>query len=412
MKNKSAFICFYLETYTYIVLKGNHLLLYNTLDGKYIESFIDMSCVKVFSCFINSKCYRQCIKREDMSKQMWKIVYSVRNKFMGGYFPIDSMSEALPFSFPFSMDFNMQKDNTPLRSTLQAEANLTAYISTVHIYPLSSKSKREYTSIYFYEYEEEIILKESALNQLDNLIKIQPIIFQLPGIDSLISQFIAFYGEPVVKNKIIINTNYHRLHKIKLLSQVELWDFRNLNIFVNLTSNFDKVYFKQEVAKYASEANFHFLLENDKQYELAKSIIYDYDIDRYYFTVYYNNENLSFFQKHVFSVEKDILKRPISKQEIFTNTVLNKINFGQLFILPNNKVYSSINERSLGSLSQNTIQELVYKEMTQRNNWLKTRNKKPCNNCIYQYLCPPPSKYESMIGKMNLCHIKQKPQHS
>ena len=96
---------------------------------------------------------------------------------------------------------------------------------------------------------------------------------------------------------------------------------------------------------------------------------------------------------------------------LLANSVLNKINFGQLFILPNNKVYSNINERSLGSLSQNSIQELIYKEMTQRNNWMKIRNKKPCSNCIYQYLCPPPSKYESMIGKMNLCHIKERPNH-
>ena len=30
MKNKPAYICFYLETYTYIALKGNDLLVYNT----------------------------------------------------------------------------------------------------------------------------------------------------------------------------------------------------------------------------------------------------------------------------------------------------------------------------------------------------------------------------------------------
>lgn len=412
MKNKPAFICFYLEIYTYIVLKGNHLLLYNTIDGKYIKGFVDTSCVKVFSYFINSKCYSQCIKREDMSKQLWKVIYNIRNKFMGDYFPMNSVSEVLPFSFPFSMDFNLQKETDPLRSTLQNKVNLTAYINTIHIYPQSSRNKAEYTSIYFHEYEEEIILKELILNQLDNLIKIESIMLQLPGIDSLISQFFAFYGEQVIKNRIIINTNYRHLHKIKLLSTVGLWDLKNLNIFINLTSNFDEVYFMQEVVKYAREANFHFLLENDRQYELARFLIDNYNIERYQFTVYYNNENLSFFEKHVYSFEKDILKYPISKREIFANTVLNKINFGQLFILPNNKVYSSINERSLGSLSQNSIQELIYKEMTQRNNWMKTRDKKPCSNCIYQYLCPPPSKYESMIGKMNLCHIKEKTNYS
>ena len=255
------------------------------------------------------------------------------------------------------------------------------------------------------------ILKESTLNQLASLIKIQSIILQLPGIDALISQLITFYGEQVIKNRIIINTDYRRLHKINFLSTVGLWDLKNLNIFINLTSNFDEVYFIQEVAQYAREANFNFLLENGRQYELAKSLICDYNIERYQFTVNYNEKNLSFFEKHVYSFEKDILKYPIGKWDIFANSVLNKINFGQLFILPNNKVYSNINERSLGSLSQNSIQELIYKEMTQRNNWMKIRNKKPCSNCIYQYLCPPPSKYESMIGKMNLCHIKERPNH-
>lgn len=81
MKNKPAYICFYLETYTYIALKGNDLLVYNTIDGKYIKCFVDMSCIKVFSYFINSKCYSQCIKKADMSKQLWKVIYSIRNKF-------------------------------------------------------------------------------------------------------------------------------------------------------------------------------------------------------------------------------------------------------------------------------------------------------------------------------------------
>lgn len=37
--------------------------------------------------------------------------------------------------------------------------------------------------------------------------------------------------------------------------------FENLNIFINLTSNFDEVYFIQEVAQYAREANLIFVRE-------------------------------------------------------------------------------------------------------------------------------------------------------
>ena len=133
MKNKPAYICFYLETYTYIALKGNDLLVYNTIDGKYIKCFVDMSCIKVFSYFINSKCYSQCIKKADMSKQLWKVIYSIRNKFMGNYFSMNSVSEVLPFSSSFgSMYFQslVRTDNVWFMdcSTIQGRSVLSVPI--------------------------------------------------------------------------------------------------------------------------------------------------------------------------------------------------------------------------------------------------------------------------------------------
>ena len=47
--------------------------------------------------------------------------------------------------------------------------------------------------------------------------------------------------------------------------------------------------------------------------------------------------------------------------------------------------------------------------MIKGQNWQKIRAvESPCNDCIYNLLCPPLSGYESVIGKNNLCKFKWK----
>lgn len=39
-------------------------------------------------------------------------------------------------------------------------------------------------------------------------------------------------------------------------------------------------------------------------------------------------------------------------------------------------------------------------------NWRKTRLQlSPCDKCIYCFICPPPSNYEIVVGKNNLCNL-------
>lgn len=407
MKNKPQYFCLYLEPYTYIVLKKNHLLLYNTLDSTFIEEFIDKPCRKIFSYFITSKCYSQAISAKDTSEQFWKIIQNLRKKYMGDYYPIDTINDTLHFSFPFYLDFNLQKTYSPLHITLQTETDLQKYINTLCICPTNARKEKECINIYYYEYDSNnTIIEDNIINKIDDIIKDQFKIVQLPGISSLLLQFEELYGEDFIINQSIINCNYLYIQEIKALSK-SLWMNNNLNIYINLTYGFNKSYFIQESSKYAQIACFHFLIENKNQWQIAMSLITVHSIERYQFSVYFNHSNLDFFKKHVYISEKEILKQEIKKQDLFINMTLNKINFGKLFIFTNGSVYSAIGDKSLGNLKQKTIKELVFKEMAQRKNWLKTRNKKPCKDCIYQYLCPPPSKYEEIIGHNNLCHVKQ-----
>ncbi|MBR5613144.1 MAG: hypothetical protein IKW43_08430, partial [Bacteroidaceae bacterium] len=103
--------------------------------------------------------------------------------------------------------------------------------------------------------------------------------------------------------------------------------------------------------------------------------------------------------------EEDICNLHLSKREVFAHQAINTNAFGTLHIDVEGNVYGDLNGKCLGVM-EDGLYMLVYREMTEGNSWLRIRDQKPCCDCIYQWLCPSPSNYESVIGKPNLCHVK------
>ena len=61
------------------------------------------------------------------------------------------------------------------------------------------------------------------------------------------------------------------------------------------------------------------------------------------------------------------------------------------------------------NFEKSSLKELVYKELTELETWLKVRSKEtPCKQCINKDLCPSISNYELVIGKNNLCNIQHR----
>ena len=86
---------------------------------------------------------------------------------------------------------------------------------------------------------------------------------------------------------------------------------------------------------------------------------------------------------------------------------MNIYDFGKINIMPNGDVYANLNHPILGNIYTDSLYEIVHKEVEEGKSWLRIRNEAPCNDCVYQWLCPPPSNYEIAIGRSNLCHVKQ-----
>ncbi|ERI88320.1 hypothetical protein HMPREF1981_00704 [Bacteroides pyogenes F0041] len=166
--------------------------------------------------------------------------------------------------------------------------------------------------------------------------------------------------------------------------------------------------FETVAGKYKSNTNFHFLIENEKQYKDAINLIENLRITNFCIEPIYTGANMDFFSEHVFLEKEDIFSSVISMREIFRNQKLNANNFGALTILSDGSAKANMNARTIGNIHQDSILDLIYREMTSNSAWRVIRNKGVCSNCLYRFLCPPPSSYEPVIGKPNLCHINHK----
>jgi len=95
-------------------------------------------------------------------------------------------------------------------------------------------------------------------------------------------------------------------------------------------------------------------------------------------------------------------------KDIFRKHIINKDNFGKLFILSNGDIYANILHKKLGNIKTDSIYQIVKKEIEIGESWLRIRNQKPCCDCLYQYICPSPSDLDLMIGQLNLCTVNNK----
>lgn len=120
----------------------------------------------------------------------------------------------------------------------------------------------------------------------------------------------------------------------------------------------------------------------------------------------YTGGNPDFFQQHIFTSKAELLSSGLSKQDIFTRMTLNINFFGKLTILPDGNIYSNLNDTPLGNL-EDSLYEIIFKELDQGKNWLHVRRKEPCDQCRFRWLCPPVSNYEYVLEQYNLCTVEE-----
>lgn len=144
-----------------------------------------------------------------------------------------------------------------------------------------------------------------------------------------------------------------------------------------------------------------FVETEDDLTKLEKIVLMHSDLD-YNIVPVYNGMNSSFITSVLSITEDELLSNGPNKQEIFIHQSINLFNFGKLYILPDGGVRTNILDFSNKFTVSNFPKEIVFHELISGNSWLKTRDFTPCQQCIYRYLCPSPSNFETIIGQI-LC---------
>jgi len=139
----------------------------------------------------------------------------------------------------------------------------------------------------------------------------------------------------------------------------------------------------------------------------AEQLIEQFQIEKYHLNPIFTGDNIRFFEENVFLSKEDIFSTPMTIKDFFSRQAINLYDFGKINILPNGDTYANLNHPMLGNIYTDSIYEIVSKEVEEGKSWFRIRNQAPCNSCIYQWLCPPPSDYEIQIGRPNLCHVKK-----
>ena len=174
----------------------------------------------------------------------------------------------------------------------------------------------------------------------------------------------------------------------------------NLYIFNrNDLTNLDETY---------SSCKFILCLKNQEDYEYCINILdvkgLDYDMKAYV------DNNHHFFEEFVFTEKQDILRQNRDIKEIISNRIINRHDFGKLFIDMSCNYSTNLYANIIGNTKNKSIQEILISCYGSDNStWFLTRNKlKVCNICKYNELCPPLTGYEFLFDRNDLCNINDR----
>lgn len=419
---------FYLEPYTYAVVKGDRLLLYNTLNGTHIEETGRpelLRLVKRLTCRKNMLVVP--LSGADLDNEhIAGFLAGIRERFMGDVIKGTAV-RGKPVQIPPEVKMMKKPEiNSPGESAdkgyqlLKNLAGLTLYLNNV---PVGSArfpgdAYRQFIAPYYQPYKKGdstrqleltgllAFLEEAKTSLLEQVNILGGDIFQYPHLSELID---ALKPLPVDKSYYI---HYSQLSgpgagDLDRLSGTGEQD--SLNVFVDLPARLDSwEECRQKLAGKSLRHRFQFIIPGPEEYDQAQQIIATYGIRDFSFVPYYNGRNLEFFQSAVFIDRGDILEGQLPMRKIQIRGMLNPLHYGQLTVMSNGSIYANIHESPIGKLGKDSLYDTLHKALLSSKTWYMYRSKvAPCKHCVFQALCPPISNYEYALGRYNLCHVEK-----
>ena len=375
---------FTIEPYVFVSITDKCVLLYNTLDGVTLES----EKVEVI------KLLRETLQEENCGvvllannryeqKDVNVFIRELREKYMGDVIDVTLSGgrpvQLLPyFNFPDKQEIYKKLNYEQYKNVLENLSEISIHVDTT-----------------------------------THLEKLIPFLQSIPGISIFniignieavtnYSELLSFFDQhPSTKYVLCSYTNVISLqptfernfsYKISVHFPIDMQQWNtSRQILLNQTSPFEYI----------------IDVSSDEDYLQAEQLIDRFQIEKYRLNPIYTGKNIRFFEENVFLSKEDILSTSMTMKDFFARQAMNIYDFGKLNIMPNGDVYANVNHSVLGNINTHSIHEIVHNEMDGGKSWFRIRNQAPCNTCVYRWLCPPLSNYEIIIGRPNLCHVKQ-----
>ena len=400
---------FYLEPYVYTEQKAGKVLLYNTLDASYVEVSDPEIYKLVIDVHNDTNLGVSLIKAELLNKQPYQsFIEEVRQKYIGDVIPTSMYKEKPIQLFPI---LNLQKEIDRLQKQNENALgqNVLDYLSELTLYINSSCGQ---SCQYCAQYAKQVkccskYLGTDTQNELPSDIVRQLLATYTKGKINVSGGNIFLHSEWNILKAIFESYRHPVFLWIQYQNFPELDQIpsnANLYIFVTFPINEAKLI---ETVKKASSKNhqLQFLITSEEEYEKAEELAAKIGIKNYNIMPVFNGENEVFFKENVFIDKDDIFMSPLSLKRIFSHQAVNAKFFGNFYILPDQDVKANLNTDTVGNLKETPFIKLIQKELIDNSAWRTIRNHKPCSDCLYQYLCPPPSNYEYAMKRDTMCRL-------
>ena len=375
---------FTIEPYVFVGITNECVLLYNTLDGITIESHKDEVVDLLRETLQEENCGVVLLKDEIYKqKDVNGFISELREKYMGDIIDV-SLSKGKPvqilpyFNFKYKHKIYKKHNFSPLKNVLEKLSEISIHVDdttdVTKLIPflLSIPGNPTFNIV-------------GNIESVENYRELLSCLDQHPSPKNILCSY---------KNIIVLQptfeNNFSYRVSIDFPIDLQLWN-RSREILLNKTLPVEYV--------------FDVISEADIQE--AEQLVEQFRIEKYRLNPVYTGDNLLFFEENVFLSKEDILATPMTIKDFFTRQAMNIYDFGKINIMPNGDAYANLNHPALGNIYTENIYEIVQKEVDEGVSWFRIRNEAPCNDCVYQWLCPSPSNYEIQIGRPNLCHVKR-----
>jgi len=418
---------FYIEPYVHVQIQKDNIILYNTLNGAVIENSSHPGILELVKSLLDNRAVIELTSHHLQDPQIKDFVNEVKSKFMGDL--LDSQwIKGKPFQVGNELKLfrevrgGRKSGNSLLSSDVMS--HLTEISFYLNNYPLRNEAIFQNGCKQFLFSKHDGVGEENLNSEL-----IKNVVLEAEGSSlfrlNILGGNLLYYPElekledffdsiPLIKS--------YYLHYIDILEhQKGFEEFRSrwcarrsidstyeLNLLIHFPFDRFEVFERvKHLVKEGIPVKGIFIVQSSRELSNLEELMNKSGLEEFAVFPYFNGHNLEFFMESVFITKEEILEARPQRQDIFARTVLNQLHFGKINVLSNGDYYAGYIENKLGEVGSDSIYEIVMNEFIQGNCWRKTReNLSPCKDCLYQYLCPSPSLFESALGRNNLCHIQ------